>query len=125
MAEVVADRVRLSTDFNDLVMERSEVCCENCKKLNLKLQKAVSELSSALAIIKLLQDDEKERNLTKCSGIPMQLEEREGTWIVANSSKRKRLCRGRVETLNGGNYGDLGGRHFGSNPIFSPHTPPL
>jgi hypothetical protein len=91
MAEPVDDPSKLSPDFNDLITERSEVCCENCKKLNLKLQKTMSELSSALTIIKLLHEDEKEHNLTKRSGMPIRLEEREETWIVVKSSKQERL----------------------------------
>jgi hypothetical protein len=51
----------------------------------------MSELSSALTIIKLLHEDGKEHNLTKRSGMPIRLEEREETWIMVKSRKQERL----------------------------------
>jgi len=44
--------------FNEVITERSEIYCETVKKLKLELQKTLSELSSALTIIKLLQENE-------------------------------------------------------------------
>jgi hypothetical protein len=58
MADVAVGEVTHSPVFNAVVMERSEICCESCKKLKLELQKTLSGLSSALTINKLLQENE-------------------------------------------------------------------
>jgi hypothetical protein len=58
MVEVAVGEVMRSTVFNEVVREGSEICCESCKKLKLQLQKTLLALSSALTIIKLLQENE-------------------------------------------------------------------
>jgi hypothetical protein len=58
MAAVAVPKVMRSPVFNEVATERSEICCESCKKLQLELQKTLSELSSVLTIIKLLQENE-------------------------------------------------------------------
>jgi hypothetical protein len=57
-AEVAVGEVMRPPVFNEVVMERSEICCESCKNLKLELWKTLSELSSVLTIIKLLQENE-------------------------------------------------------------------
>ena len=88
MADPVAEPKKLSPEVNVLITDKSEVCRENCNKLNLKLQKTMTELSSALAIIKLLYEDGKEHNLLKRSETPIRLEEK---WIVVKSCKQERF----------------------------------
>ena len=88
MADPVAEPKKLSPEVNVLITDKSEVCRENCNKLNLKLQKTMTGLSSALAIIKLLYEDGKEHNLLKRSETPIRLEEK---WIVVKSCKQERF----------------------------------
>ena len=98
MAEVAGGEVMRSPVFNEVVMERSEICCESCKKLKLELQKTLSELSSVVTTIKLLRENE---NLM-CpvlewtdgqDGISARNEGKEGTWILANLGRHKRLSK--------------------------------
>jgi hypothetical protein len=58
MAEVAVGEVMCSPVFNEVVTEGSEICRQICKKLKLELQKTLSEHSSVLTIIKLLQGNE-------------------------------------------------------------------
>jgi hypothetical protein len=82
-----------------VLKERSESACENCAKLSIELQKTLSELNSALTIIKLLQEDENLKH-SECVWTNQQkpnqdvISERdngkEGTWLLANSARHKR-----------------------------------
>jgi hypothetical protein len=102
MVEVAVGEVMRSPVFNEVVREGSEICCESCKKLKLQLQKTLSELSSALTIIKLLQENEnlmcpvsEWTNGQKLNqdGILARNEGKEGTWIFTNSGRHKRLSK--------------------------------
>jgi hypothetical protein len=102
MVEVAVGEVMHSQIFNEVVTERSEICCESCKKLKLELQKTLSELSSALTIIRLLSDNENfmrpalewtnGQNLNQ-DGVFARNEGKECTWILANSGRHKRLSK--------------------------------
>ena len=100
MADVVLPEAMRSPDSNEVVMEKSVICYESCQKLKLELQETLSEFSSALTITKLLQENENRvclvsewtngQNLNQ-DGILAQNERKEGTWILANSSRHKKL----------------------------------
>jgi hypothetical protein len=102
MAEVAVGEVRRSPVFNEVVMEGSEICCESYKKLKLELQKTLSQLSSALTIITLLQENENllcpvsdwtNGQKLNQDRISVQNEGKESTWNLANSGRYKRLSK--------------------------------
>jgi hypothetical protein len=92
--------VPCSSVLNGAVEERSETACENCEELRLELQKILLELSSALTIIKLLQEDENSKHPMREStngqkpdqdAILARDDGKQGTWILADSGRYKRL----------------------------------
>jgi hypothetical protein len=58
MADGMLDNISQAPVFNEEILENVGICCDNCELLKLKLQKVSSELSSALEIIKVLQEED-------------------------------------------------------------------
>jgi hypothetical protein len=99
----MAGEVTCSPVFDNVVMEMCGTVCENCEhceRLRLELHKTLLELSSALTVIKLLHENGNQTHpiYEWTSGqkadqdvISAQDIGREGTWMLVNSDRNKRL----------------------------------